>query len=93
MMYRTLLPVLVLAPQLLWATQPLPTMSGRCIRIAMADASVARVGLNQPAKSPWYRLSDLTDFVLDFPAADSFTAVTDYCPDLDTEVSVTYDAG
>lgn len=93
MMYRTLLPVLVLAPQLLWAAQPLPTMSGRCIRIAMADASVARVGLNQPAKSPWYRLSDLTDFVLDFSAADSFTAVTDYCPDLDTEVSVTYDAG
>ena len=93
MIYRTLLPALIFAPHLLWATQPVPTMSGQCIRIAMADANVARVGLDQPAKGPWYRLSDLTDFVLDFPAADSFTAVTAYCPNLDAEVAVSYDAG
>lgn len=92
MIYRTLLPALLLAPHLLWAAQPESTMSGRCIRIAMADASVARVGLNQPAKGPWYRLSDLTEFVLDFPTADTFTAVTDYCPNLRANVTVTYDA-
>lgn len=93
MIYRTLLPALLLAPHLLWAAQPESTMSGRCIRIAMADASVARVGPNQPAKGPWYRLSDLTEFILDFPTADTFTAVTDYCPNLQANVTVTYDAG
>lgn len=92
MIYRTLLPALLLAPHLLWAAQPESTMSGRCIRIAMADASVARVGLNQPAKGPWYRLSDLTEFILDFPTADTFTVVTDYCPNLRANVTVTYDA-
>ncbi len=58
----------------------------------MEEVHVARTEQNCPAAAPWYLLSNITDFALDFPENDSFTASARYCPNTWTDVAVTYEA-
>lgn len=92
MIYKSIIPSLLLAPQLLWAAQPVASMSGQSISFNMEEVLVARTEQNCPAAGPWYLLSNVTDFALDFADGDSFTASARYCPNTWTDVTVTYEA-
>lgn len=92
MLHKFIIPSLLLAPQILWAAQPAASMAGRSISFNMEEVHVARTEQNCPAAAPWYLLTNITDFALDFPHADSFTASARYCPNTWTDVTVTYEA-
>lgn len=88
-MKKALLSIALLSAPTLWALGP-DSLAGKTISIDMTHALVARTDMHRPAEGPWYAWHDVTNFVLYFPAADSFSAQVHYSAGLSNELTVSY---
>lgn len=75
----------------LWALGP-ADITNKTIRLDMNESQVARSDIYQEPTLPWYQLSDITDFVIDFPEKGEFSAHVNYGGGLSNEVHVHYTA-
>jgi hypothetical protein len=75
----------------LWALGP-EDITNKTIRLDMNESQVARSDIYQEPTLPWYQLSDITDFVIDFPEKGEFSAPVNYGGGLSNEVQVRYSA-
>lgn len=73
----------------LWALGP-ADIANKTIRLNMNESQVARSKIHQEPALPWYQLSDITDFVIDFPEKNEFSAPVKYGVNLSNEVQVSY---
>lgn len=75
----------------LWALGP-ADIANKTIRLNMNESQAARSKIYQQPALPWYQLSDITDFVIDFPEKNEFSAPVEYGVNLSNEVQVSYEA-
>lgn len=75
----------------LWALGP-EDIGNKTIRLNMNESQVSRSDIYQAPALPWYQLSNITDFVIDFPEKGEFTASVTYGGGLTNEVQVLYSA-
>lgn len=67
-------------------------MVNKTIRLNMNESQVSRSDIHQAPTLPWYQLSDITEFVIDFPETGEFSAPVKYGGGLSNEVQVRYSA-
>ena len=87
---RSLFLALTCVPSL-WALGP-DDIANKTIRLDMSESQVSRSDIYQAPVLPWYQLTDITDFVIDFPEAGEFLASVNYGSGLSNEVQVSYTA-
>lgn len=82
----------ILAVSATWGDIGHENIGGHTIRIDMGQAIVSRTPLHHPAQAPWYTLSNITAFVINFGESNSFTTTLHYGSSLCEEVQVRYQA-
>lgn len=90
--FRTVLLLVSLAGAATLRAQGVADVANKTFRLHMNESQVSRSDIYQPPALPWYQLSDITDFVIDFPETGEFSAPVNYGGGLSNEVQVRYSA-
>lgn len=85
----SLIIVALLGTAELWALGP-TDIANKTVRINMENVLAARTDMYQEAAQPWFLLTGITDFVVDFPANAEYTTTTTRIGRITNEVQVSY---